>query len=122
MSRNRNDANPLSNLAQPPCVIYQNVSTEYPSPRELRRLRERQHARELGHELSLNTREAAAYVGLHYKTVERMARNGQIPAHPISGVRRKTWRFYASELDVWLHSRLSSVCHPCSPNGKDTVQ
>jgi excisionase family DNA binding protein len=73
-----------------------------PSARAVRRFLERRRARELGYELPLNTREAAAYVGLDRKTVERMARNGEIPVQPASGVRRNTWKFYASELDVWL--------------------
>jgi excisionase family DNA binding protein len=88
---------------------------------EAQRFFERHRAQALGYELPLNTREAAAYVGLHPKTVERMAREGTIPAHPVSGVRRKTWRFYASELDAWLHDRVDSPRRPCSPNGKDRI-
>lgn len=82
-------ANPLANI-------------NAPASRELTRFLERRRAQELGLELPLNTREAAEYVGRHQKTVERMARAGEIPAHPVSGVRRKTWRFYVSELDSWL--------------------
>lgn len=91
------------------------------SPSALRFL-ERQHAQALGHELPLSTKEAAAYVGLHWKTAERMARSGEIPAHPVSGNRRKTWRYYPSELDEWLRARVNSFRRPCSPNGKDTIQ
>lgn len=91
-------------------------------PHDLRRFHERRRARELGYELPLNTEEAAAYLGYHPKTVQRMARNGEIPAHPASGVRRKTWKFYAFELDTWLRAKLSSPRHPCSPDGKDTIQ
>ncbi len=75
-----------------------------PGARELRRFLERRRAQELGYEMPLNTEEAAAFVGYHKKTVERMARDGEIPAHPASGVRRKTWKFYASELDAWLRA------------------
>src|SRR5512146_2302406 len=42
--------------------------------------------------------QSAVCVGLHWKTLERMTRAGEIPAPPASGVRRKTWKFYASEL------------------------
>ena len=91
-----------------------------PTSRDLRRFTERCRALELGFELPLNTREAADYVGLHPKTVERMARSGEIPAHPVSGVRRKTWKLYPSELDAWLHAKVHSPRHPCSPNGKDS--
>jgi excisionase family DNA binding protein len=99
------------------------ASTHQPSSaRELRRFLERRRAQELGYEMPLNTEEAAAYVGYHKKTVERMARDGEIPAHPASGVRRKTWKFYASELDAWLRGKISSSRHPCSPNGKETIQ
>lgn len=91
-------------------------------PPDAQRFLERQRAQALGYELPLNTREAAAYVGLHWKTVERMARFGEIPAHPVSGVRRKTWKYYPSELDAWLRARVNSTRRPCSPNGKDTIQ
>jgi excisionase family DNA binding protein len=69
----------------------------------------------------MNTEEAAAYVGYHKKTIERMARMGTIPAHPVSGVRRKTWKFFPSELDAWLRSRVNSRRYPCSPDGKDSI-
>jgi len=36
--------------------------------------------------------------GLHPKTVQRMARRGEIPAFRIG----RYWRFRASELDRWL--------------------
>ena len=43
--------------------------------------------------------EAAKFLGgLHPKTVQRMARRGEIPAYRIG----KFWRFRASELDEWL--------------------
>src|SRR4051812_39014667 len=87
----------------------------------VQRFLERHRAQALGYELPLDPKEAAAYVGLHPKTAERMAREGKIPAHPVSGVRRKTWRFYASELDAWLHDRVDSPRRPCSPNGKESI-
>lgn len=93
-----------------------------PTSHDLSRFLERQRAQELGFELPLTTGEAAVYVGLHQKTVERMARMGEIPAHPVSGVRRKTWKLYATELDAWLRAKVNSPRHPCSPNGKDTIQ
>jgi hypothetical protein len=48
-----------------------------------------------------------------------MARAGEIPAHPASGVHRTTWRFFATELDAWLRAKVNSPRRPCSPNGKD---
>lgn len=43
--------------------------------------------------------EAAKFLGgLHPKTVQRMARHGQLPAYRIG----RYWRFRASELDRWL--------------------
>ena len=101
--------------------VYQPPSTQAsPSSRDLTRFIERRRAQKLGYELPLNTREAADYVGFHRKTIERMARAGEIPAHPASGVRRKTWKFYASELDSWLRAKVHSPRRPCSPNGRDT--
>jgi excisionase family DNA binding protein len=107
-------------LRQPNTADLQNYPTSS-TARDLARYRERQRARRLGVELPLNTREAAEYIGYHPKTVEKMARAGEVPAHPASGVRRKTWKFYVSELDRWLRAKVHSPRRPCSPNGKDTI-
>jgi excisionase family DNA binding protein len=106
----------------PPQPTPDSTSEPGSSSSEEQRFLERRRAQALGYELPLNTKEAAAYIGLHAKTVERMARCDEIPAHPISGVRRKTWKFYPSELDAWLRGRVNSSRRPCSPNGKDAVQ
>ncbi|MGE5113603.1 MAG: helix-turn-helix domain-containing protein [Acidobacteriaceae bacterium] len=43
--------------------------------------------------------EAAQFLGgLHPKTVQRMARRGELPAYRIG----RYWRFRASELNKWL--------------------
>ena len=43
--------------------------------------------------------EAGAFLGgLHPKTVQRMARRGELPAYRIG----RYWRFRASELSAWL--------------------
>ncbi|HWR35033.1 MAG TPA: helix-turn-helix domain-containing protein [Clostridia bacterium] len=127
MSFNSGNTRPYNadGAAIPPSVFntqQQAASHVPPTSRELQRFIERKRYQELGYELPMNSKEAAAYIGYHQKTVERMAREGEIPAHPASGVRRKTWKFYASELDAWLRGKVSSRRHPCSPNGKDTVQ
>jgi excisionase family DNA binding protein len=44
--------------------------------------------------------EVGDFLGLHPKTVQRMARSGQIPAVRIG----RYWRFRASELNAWLGS------------------
>src|ERR1039458_10685720 len=108
---NHNTQRTVSGVAvQTPLAVNQRrhrsqVETVPPTSRDLTRSTEGCRARDLGYELPLNTREAANYVGFHPKTVERMARGGDIPAHPASGVRRKTWKFYPSELDAWLRAR-----------------
>jgi excisionase family DNA binding protein len=49
--------------------------------------------------------EAAKFLGgLHPKTVQRMARRGELPAYRVG----RYWRFRASELDQWL--RVESRC------------
>jgi len=52
---------------------------------------------------------AAVLGGLHPKTVERWAREERIPAYHYF----RHWKFRASELEVWMHSHVNSVCHPC---------
>jgi excisionase family DNA binding protein len=50
----------------------------------------------------LDSREAAALLHIHHKTLERKARGGAIPGYQIAG----RWFFRASELDAWLRSQL----------------
>jgi len=53
----------------------------------------------------LDSREAAALLHIHHKTLERKARLAEVPAYQIGG----RWFFRASELDVWLRSQLKSA-------------
>jgi excisionase family DNA binding protein len=47
-------------------------------------------------------REAAAWLRIHYKTLQEMARRGEIPAFKI----RKGWRFRLSDLQAWVASQI----------------
>ena len=51
----------------------------------------------------LDSDEAASLLGIHKKTLQRMARNGEIPGFQIGDL----WRFRASVLNEWLSSRLA---------------
>jgi excisionase family DNA binding protein len=57
----------------------------------------------------LDSRQAAALLHIHHKTLERKARGGDIPSYNIAG----RWYFRASELDGWLRSQLKSA--PANP-------
>jgi excisionase family DNA binding protein len=57
----------------------------------------------------LNTEEAAALLQIHPKTLQRMAREGAVPAFRIGDL----WRFRASALDEWLRSGVCSNRHSC---------
>lgn len=51
------------------------------------------------YEKLLSDVEAAQFLGgLHRKTVQRMARRGQLPGYRVG----RYWRFRASELEQWL--------------------
>jgi excisionase family DNA binding protein len=50
----------------------------------------------------LTGREAAAYLRVNHRTLLQWARQGKIPAHKLSGIRRCAWRFLKSELDAML--------------------
>jgi excisionase family DNA binding protein len=56
----------------------------------------------------LNSREAATLLHLHFKTIERWARSGELPAFFIAG----RWYFRASLLDSWLQSRYTADANP----------
>lgn len=50
----------------------------------------------------LTASEAAAYLKVKPRTILKWAKHAQIPAHPLSGSKRVTWRFRKSELDAML--------------------
>ena len=53
----------------------------------------------------VNAREASKFVRLHPVTVQRLAREGLLPGHPVSNGLRRHWRFRLSELGRWLQER-----------------
>jgi len=68
------------------------------------------HAHSAEFEPLLDTKEAAKLLGnIHVKTLQRYARQGEVPGYRVGG----HWYFRASELDAWLRSRINSACHPC---------
>jgi excisionase family DNA binding protein len=62
--------------------------------------------------------QAADFLGLHPKTVQRMARRGELPAYRVG----KYWRYRASELNDWLMLQSHRQIHPPAQTGKDTIQ
>jgi excisionase family DNA binding protein len=52
-----------------------------------------------GFEPLLDSEEAAALLKIHPKTLQKLARNGEVAAIHIG----KLWRFRASALDEWLN-------------------
>lgn len=55
----------------------------------------------------LTSEEAARYLNIHPKTIQKLARGGTIPALRIGDL----WRFKKSHLDVWIDGQLKSRCH-----------
>ncbi len=53
----------------------------------------------------LNLEEAAAVLGMHWKTLERMARNKKVPALKVG----KRWKFRLTSLNTWLEDGLNST-------------
>ena len=56
----------------------------------------------------ITCREASQVLGVHPRTIKRMARGGKVPGH----FRFGRWYFYASELDGWMRMELNSARHP----------
>jgi hypothetical protein len=62
--------------------------------------------------LTLIANGAAEFVSVDRKTIQRVSREGRIPAHPVlTGARRgrTTWRYKLSELDEWARTQQNSV-------------
>jgi excisionase family DNA binding protein len=53
----------------------------------------------------LNLEEAAAVLGMHWKTLEGMARGGKVPAFKVG----KRWKFRLTSLNRWLEDGLHST-------------
>ena len=66
-----------------------------------------------GRERFIDAEKAAEFVQLNRKTLLRFAREGSIPAHPLTGKKRRKWRFLISELDAWARTKLNSTSDPC---------
>jgi excisionase family DNA binding protein len=64
------------------------------------------------HEPYVDAQEGAAFLGLHPKTLMRLAREGKVSAYSISDGPRRHWRFLISELDKWMKSKVNSSPHP----------
>jgi excisionase family DNA binding protein len=61
----------------------------------------------------IECKDAAKLLGnIHVKTLQRYARRGTLPGYRVAG----HWYFRATELDVWLRTRINSSCHPCRLN------
>lgn len=55
-------------------------------------------------ERQVNSRTAAPFVGVHYKTLERMARMGEVPSTKPG----RSWLFLLSVLSDWRRERMTS--------------
>lgn len=53
--------------------------------------------------------EAARFLGVHAKTLQKYSRSGLVPAHPFGEGRRKLWRYLLSELEIWLRARSTTA-------------
>jgi hypothetical protein len=60
----------------------------------------------------VNASNAAHFLGIHPKTLMRLARNRIVPAYSFTDGTRHNWRFLKSELDIWMQTRVNSSSHP----------
>ena len=65
----------------------------------------------------VDAEEAAAFLKLHPRTLQQMARDGDLPAYPLGNGKRKTWRFRLSQLAEWMQEKVNSKSRPCRPRG-----
>ena len=56
----------------------------------------------------LSAEEAAAYLRIHTKTLQKFAREGQVPCVRMG----KYWRFRLSALDVWVRAQENRCSQP----------
>lgn len=63
--------------------------------------------------------EAAQRLNISPRTLLRWAREGRVPAHPLSGTKRRNWRFVAAELDAWGLGKVNSLRDCCQNSRRD---
>ncbi len=63
-------------------------------------------------EVFVTASEAGDFLELHPATLQKFAREGVIPAHPVAGRKRRHWRFLRPELAEWLRTRGSESLEP----------
>jgi excisionase family DNA binding protein len=73
---------------------------DHPSPKPLARIEDRTAP----FERLIDSGEAAGLLKIHPKTLQKMARNGEIVGVQIG----KLWRFRASALNTWLNQKMAS--------------
>jgi excisionase family DNA binding protein len=56
----------------------------------------------------MSVSETAEYLRVARRTILLWAKRGHLPAHPLHGGKRVTWRFSRSELDVFLMGKGAS--------------
>lgn len=56
----------------------------------------------------LDDTEASALLGVHPKTLQKLARSGHIPAYRVG----RFWRYRASDIEMWLRSGANSNRQP----------
>jgi len=66
----------------------------------------------------LSDAQAGELLGLHPKTVQRLARNGELPAFRVG----RYYRYRASALNSWLMLQSQCQINPPAQTGKDTIQ
>jgi excisionase family DNA binding protein len=64
------------------------------------------------HEEAVDSRTAATFLSIHYKTLERMARLGQVPATKLG----KKWQFLLSLLSEWRKGQMNLNLNKCRPS------
>jgi excisionase family DNA binding protein len=68
----------------------------------------------MNYEGLIDAEAASRLLGIHPKTVKRLAAAGVIPAMRIG----RLWKFRASALDDWMAAQLKSSGHPCPEKGE----
>lgn len=70
----------------------------------------------------VDSKQAAVFLAFDWKKVQKLSREGKLPAHPVlSGPRsrRTTWRYKLSELDHWARTQRNSTAAGSATSPKE---
>ena len=57
----------------------------------------------------VDAEQAASFLAMRRRTLLDLARQGELPGHPVGSGQRRMWKFRISELEHWMQTEVHSA-------------